>query len=632
MRHDPRIVTRVLDLLREHGWDAGPKRLREEVERTDDPQQQEALRFFAGWNAAERGQYDEADAWFAECGLTAWPLVGHAFVALRRSGDYHFQRAEQFLRKAETEAADADPILRATVAHLRGSLAHYTNDPARALRELTAAWDLFGKDHFGSGRVLDTFGMVYAAKDNFHAAEQFFLRALACKERHGDRMGAAVTYGNLGRLYLNWEYLDRAAECFTADLKIAEATLDESGQATMFNLLGQVELARSEERAAVNDRLAAQAHRTKADAWLNESIRRAEARSWAKLAGFAYKDRARSCLLLGQVAAAEEDARKAEERFQSLASTDGLAHVQRVWGTIRREQRNQEESLRHLRWACEHFKGSGERVEQARTEWEIARALRGGAAPHPRVTAAYLEALATAEACRRPRLIEGIQRELRAVDPDALAARLFERVRGRAVRESTTSLAEGVPAPVSVLYLDLMGSTPFATKHDPAEVMLTLNQMMADFVGVLRRHEGNVSGFRGDGFLAIFRGGRHALRAVDAGLDLFRELEHFNHPRKVLDLSPFVARIGIATGEACLGNMGTYDKMDYTAIGTTANRGARVEAAAEPGVPCIDRQTHDDVGDRFVYRDKDGRMACMKGLKEDHVWDVAGRAEQKADQ
>jgi adenylate cyclase len=60
-------------------------------------------------------------------------------------------------------------------------------------------------------------------------------------------------------------------------------------------------------------------------------------------------------------------------------------------------------------------------------------------------------------------------------------------------------------------------------------------------------------------------------------------------------LRPFAIRTGISTGNAVLGNVGTYNLMDYTALGTTTNLGARVEAVAEPGFPCISRQTYDEV-------------------------------------
>ncbi len=76
-----------------------------------------------------------------------------------------------------------------------------------------------------------------------------------------------------------------------------------------------------------------------------------------------------------------------------------------------------------------------------------------------------------------------------------------------------------------------------------------------------------------------------------------------------------------------LGNVGTYDLMDYTAIGTTVNLGARLESEAQPGIPCISRRTHDEVRGRFRYRDDSPRTILPKGLEElgeQPVWDVVG--------
>ena len=79
----------------------------------------------------------------------------------------------------------------AAVAHLRGAIAFHTSDLDRALGELRGALRLMGKDHYGTGRVLDTFGMVYAARDNFHAAEEFFRQAIVLKKRWDDQPGLA---------------------------------------------------------------------------------------------------------------------------------------------------------------------------------------------------------------------------------------------------------------------------------------------------------------------------------------------------------------------------------------------------------------------------------------------------------
>ncbi len=78
-----------------------------------------------------------------------------------------------------------------------------------------------GSDHFGTGRVLDTLGMVYAGRDNFHAAEEFFQQAIARKSG----MGRPARPGRQPRqprpAHLEWGNLERAEACFLQDLAIA---------------------------------------------------------------------------------------------------------------------------------------------------------------------------------------------------------------------------------------------------------------------------------------------------------------------------------------------------------------------------------------------------------------------------
>jgi class 3 adenylate cyclase len=370
----------------------------------------------------------------------------------------------------------------------------------------------------------------------------------------------------------------------------------------------------------------ARRHREAADGWLDAAVRRAAEGNWALLEAYALKDHAAAALALGRPADAEDRCGRAERLFQGAGFAEGLAHVRRALGTTRRHQGRWAEAQGLLRAALRHFQDSGESSEVARTQLELARTQRAAGEPPPLASLAFQDALRAAEACRRPHLVRQVEAEFQAVDVLAHGRWLYQRVRGRGVAEETASLVDGVRETATVLYLDLQGSTDYALGRDPEEVMMTLNQMMADFVAVLRRHEARVSGFRGDGFLALFRGADHATRAVTAGLDLYGELSAFNEPREVLGLPPFAARVGIASGEVFLGNVGTYDKMDFTAIGTTANLGARLEGQAAPGRPCISRQTYELVRDRFRYAPGSPRALSLKGLGEHLVWDVVGRA------
>jgi class 3 adenylate cyclase len=627
MINRPEVVEKILALLRQYGWETGLKRLREEIAATADHPRRNEIRFFAGWIAAERGNYQEAQELFQEAEDSPesleWSRFGQAFVALRK---HAYEEAERLL--VALRPAPDNVLLQAVTAHLRGANYFHAGDSGRALPLLHQALRLMGRDHFGAGRVLDTLGMVYAGRDDFHTAEEFFQQAIARKAEWDDQPGLAVSHGNLGRLYLDWGNLERAEACFLQDLEIARTIRDERGEALIKNALGRIALEQGQ-RAALSARMTeARTHWEDAAGWLDASIR-AVAGRWSVLEGYARKDRALLHLAQDRLDEAEDEAQKAEALFATVPFPEGLAHVQRVQGSILRRRGRFDEAKPKLRAALEHFARTREQAEEAATQWEIARLASASGEPRPLVTREYLSALALAESSRRDRLVRGIGEELKGVNAEAYFARVFRRVRGRGMPEETDSLMSGVSEPLSVLFLDLKGSTAYALDTPPEVVMMTLNRMMIEMVATLRRHDALLSGFRGDGFLALFRGPNHATRAVLAGLDLCRRVEEFNEPRVVLGLIPFQVRVGISTGGAVLGNVGTYDLMDFTAIGTTVNLGARLESEATPGFPCISRKTYEEVRGRFRYREGCPRTVIPKGLEdlgEQHVWDVIEKA------
>src|SRR5262249_35115594 len=155
------------------------------------------------------------------------------------------------------------------------------------------------------------------------------------------------------------------------------------------------------------------------------------------------------------------------------------------------------------------------------------------------------------------------------------------------------SLLEGTEEVGTVLFIDLPGFTGFAQGMDARNVLVTFNHLMADFCAVLERHQADVLAYRGNGLMALARDSRHAERGVSAALDVVAAMEEFNRPRELLGLPRFSVRIGVASGEVLLGNVGTYRKMDFTAIGTPVNLAGALRNEARPGVPLISHGTHE---------------------------------------
>jgi class 3 adenylate cyclase/Tfp pilus assembly protein PilF len=609
MLSDQALIGNVLSLLREWGWETGIEKLKAEIECSQSEEERAALRYFIGWMAAMRGEYAETleqlKAIESVDGMKGWTEVGRAFVALRQN---RYTEANARLDDAQTHCDPDDRVLQATIYHCRGAVAFRLGN-RDALRLLHEALEMFGKDSFGVGRVLDTLGMVYASTDNFHAAREFFHQAIQYKKRFKDDAGLALTEGQLGRLYLDWGNLNTAAKHFKEDLNISRHIADRRGEAQMYNSLGQVAIAKGKWEEAAS--------------WLDRSIDISKEKGWTVLEAFARNDRGRVHLHMRELAETEQQVMEAQSLFKAADFAEGIAHVNRLLGSLLCTQDRYAESEKRLRESLRYFVDHGEQAEACRTQLAIARTLRAQGAPQPLVSDAFQDALIIAERCRHDALVQEVGRDLLEVDAAEYYRRAYDRARGHDVVNQTDSLLSGVREDATVVFLDVQNSTEYVRSNDPEVVMMTLNQMMAEFSDVLKQYGASVTAYLGDGFMALVRDTEHAARSVSAALELVESLKEFNRPREVLGLKPLNTRIGIATGGVFIGNVGTYGKMDFTAIGTPANLAARIQSEAEPGVPCISRETHARVKDRFIFKEGSPRSVSLKGLGIEEVWDVA---------
>ena len=138
---------------------------------------------------------------------------------------------------------------------------------------------------------------------------------------------------------------------------------------------------------------------------------------------------------------------------------------------------------------------------------------------------------------------------------------------------------------LSVLFVDMVGSTTLASERPPQEVVDTLNRFFAIVVDVVREHDGWVNKFEGDAALAIFGApvplDGHATRALAAARELGDRLH---------EASDFDAGIGVSSGEVVAGNIGEEQRFEYTVIGDPVNEAARLTelAKSEGGVLASD--------------------------------------------
>jgi adenylate cyclase len=139
----------------------------------------------------------------------------------------------------------------------------------------------------------------------------------------------------------------------------------------------------------------------------------------------------------------------------------------------------------------------------------------------------------------------------------------------------------GAEITCTVLFADIRGSTQLAESMSPGEFRALLDRFYRTATELLIRHDAIVDKFVGDEVVAIFipalTGEHHAGQAIDAGLALLRSTGHETS-------SPWVPiGIGINSGAAFVGAVGTADHVEFTALGDTVNVTARLASIGGPG-------------------------------------------------
>jgi adenylate cyclase len=135
---------------------------------------------------------------------------------------------------------------------------------------------------------------------------------------------------------------------------------------------------------------------------------------------------------------------------------------------------------------------------------------------------------------------------------------------------------------ISVLFSDIRGFTSMSEKMEPENVVATLNEYLSEMTDVIFKNNGTLDKFIGDAVMALFGTPAfypdHALRAVRTAFMMKDRLEKLNEKWKGQGRPTLKIGIGINTGEAIAGNMGSLQRMEYTVIGDTVNLASRLES------------------------------------------------------
>ncbi len=194
---------------------------------------------------------------------------------------------------------------------------------------------------------------------------------------------------------------------------------------------------------------------------------------------------------------------------------------------------------------------------------------------------------------------------------EALARAAYGRFLPRHVVDSILARPESVTLAssnqtVTVLFADIRGFTPLAEKRKPEEIVRFLNCYFQAMTSIVFEHTGTLDKYLGDGLMALFgapcASPQDALNAVRAAVAMQRCVASLRIAEKDSGFRELAVGIGINTGEATVGYMGSSERLDYTVIGDTVNLAARLEQTSQPGQIRISKSTREAIGDAFATR------------------------------
>jgi adenylate cyclase len=173
---------------------------------------------------------------------------------------------------------------------------------------------------------------------------------------------------------------------------------------------------------------------------------------------------------------------------------------------------------------------------------------------------------------------------------------------------------------LTVLFADIQGFTSLSEKMDPAQVVELLNTFFTQMVDIVFEHQGTLDKFLGDGLLAFFGAPLEVPQAASQAIACAVDMHQRLHVMQAQGAMPIEGiRVGVNTGEAIVGNIGSHKRMEFTIIGDVVNVASRLlDVAREQDAPIvIGEGTYREVEGNFSL--KPGPAVVLRGRQESTV-------------
>lgn len=163
----------------------------------------------------------------------------------------------------------------------------------------------------------------------------------------------------------------------------------------------------------------------------------------------------------------------------------------------------------------------------------------------------------------------------------------------------------GINQTITVLFADIRGFTAFSEREKPEKVVGLLNRYFSAMSEIIFAHGGTLDKYIGDGLMAIFGAPNatpeDAENAVRTAVTMQKRLISLNQELTTEGFVPVNIGIGLHTGEATIGYIGSDQRSEYTAIGDTVNLAARLESNTRGGQILVSEVTANECGNLFTF-------------------------------
>ena len=186
---------------------------------------------------------------------------------------------------------------------------------------------------------------------------------------------------------------------------------------------------------------------------------------------------------------------------------------------------------------------------------------------------------------------------------------------------------------ITAFFSDVQGFTSISEKMAPEELVELLNEFLTEITDIIMKHKGGVDKFEGDAVIAFFGAPNelknHPEAACLACIDIQARMEELRQQWRQRGKPELKVRIGLFSGPAVVGNMGSRNRMDYTMMGDTVNTAARLEGVNKKygTYTMIGDATYQAAAASIAVRKLDAVKVIGKG-KPIVIYEVLGRIGQ----